>query len=146
MIDIIKPKRPAGPGWAPLPLPRHFDNLGYPAEMWFHATNLLSVISAVEVANDGDGIDKGPEYHISISSAAGMSGRPARCSSAEALWVLAQFELEGSEEDNHVPNGVVRNFWRPVADQLVGIECACKDDEPVMSEDKGDFIWRGVTK
>lgn len=50
--------------------------------------------------------------------------------------------LEGAEEDNHVPHGKVRNFWRPVAELLVGKECECKAEEPVIREDKGDFIWR----
>lgn len=144
MADIIKPKRPTGPGWHQLPRPHQWAS-SYPTEFWFHAANMLSVITAVEVANDGDGIDKGPEYHISISTP-GPDGKPARVSSADALWVLAQFGVDGAEEDNHVPNGAVRNFWRPVADRLVGLECACKADEPEIREDKGDFIWRGVTK
>jgi len=144
VTDIIKPKRPTGPGWCQVPMPPQFNNMGFPAAFWFHAANLLSVISAVEVANDGDGIDKGPEYHISISKS-GANGTE-RCTSADVLWVLAQFELDGAEEDNHVPNGKVRNFWRPVADRLVGLECACKDQEPVMREEKGDFVWRGISK
>ncbi|OTP79436.1 hypothetical protein PAMC26577_00815 [Caballeronia sordidicola] len=102
------------------------------------------MISAVEVAAAEGGIDKGPEYHISISKQSKHG--PGRCTTAEAVWVCGQFELLEAEEDNHVPNGVVRNFWRPVADRLVGIECACKGDEPAIVEDKGDFIWRGVTR
>jgi hypothetical protein len=69
-------------------------------------------------------------------------GTSIRCDSNEAKWVLDQFGLEGAEEDNHVPFGIVRNFWRPVADKLVGIECQCKAEEPEIREDKGDFIWR----
>ena len=144
-LSIIKPKRPAGLGWKKIPLPAAFNNLGFPAEMWFNTPNLLSVISAVEVARNDDGIDRGPEYHISISRP-GMDGNPTRCTSADALWVLARFDLVGAEEDNHVPNGKVRNFWRPVADHFVGLECACKEHEPAIVEDKGDFVWRGVTK
>lgn len=142
MIDIIKPKRPAGPGWRKGEPPPAWATLGFTGETWIHLENRLQVISAVEVANDGDGIDKGPEFHVSISTWRG--GTTARCSSADALWVLGQFDLLDAEEDNHVPNGMVRNFWRPVADKLVGIECACKDAEPAMREDKGDYIWRGV--
>lgn len=33
-----------------------------------------------------------------------------------------------------------------VADKYVGHECECKKSEPAIKEDKGDFIWRGVTK
>lgn len=104
-----------------------------------HQGENLCVISAVEVAKDDDGIDRGPEFHISIS----LGGR-SRCTSQQARAVLAIFGCDGAEEDNHVPNGVVRNFWRPVADRLVGIECACKADEPAMVEDRGDFVWRGT--
>ena len=90
----------------------------------------------------GDGkIDKGFEYHISISKPV-RPGVTKRCDSNEARWVLSQFNLEGAEEDNHVPGGRVRNFWRPVANSLVGIECECKESEPAIIEDKGDFVWR----
>jgi hypothetical protein len=138
--SIIKPKRPKGNGWTKLPPPPAWVTLGYGGEAWEHKSGLV-VISAVEVASDKDGIDKGPEYHISIS----MEGM-RRATSAEAAWVLHQFDAEGAEEDNHVPNGIVRNFWRPVAEGLIGIECACKADEPAIKEDKGDYIWRGVTE
>ena len=89
---------------------------------------------------DGDRFDRGPEYHLSISRQ--TPAGPRRCTSEMARIVLRQFGLEGAEEDNHVPNGVVRNFWRPVADPLVGLECECKDEEPAIVEDKGDFVWR----
>lgn len=118
--------------------------LGFEGECWFHRESHLFVISAVEVAAPEGGISKGPEYHISISLQT-LEGT-ARCTSANALFVLAAFDLLESEEDNHVPNGRVRNFWRPIADNLVGLECACKADEPAIVEDKGDFVWRGVTR
>jgi hypothetical protein len=112
--------------------------LGGVARVFMHKTH-VAVISAVEVAADGK-IDKGPEYHLSISRQTPMG--PRRCTSETARWVLKQFGLDGAEEDNHVPNGVVRNFWRPVADPLVGLECECKEEEPAIIEDKGDFVWR----
>lgn len=114
--------------------------LGYHSEAWQHIESGLCVITAVEVANDNDGIDRGPEYHISVSR------RVERCSSADALWVRSEFGMLDAEEDNHVPNGKVRNFLKPVADKFIGMECACKDEEPVIREDKGDYIWRGITK
>lgn len=136
--SIISVLRPKGPGWRELPSPKQFT-LGYPARAFFHEKSDLAVISAVEVADDGK-IDKGPEYHVSISRQT-LQG-PKRCDSNEAKWVLEQFGLDGAEEDNHVPHGVVRNFWRPVAERLVGLECDCKAEEPAIVEDKGDFIWR----
>ncbi len=139
MRSIIAPKAPvAGLGWVELPAPPRWVSLGYEARMFRHPARGLNVISAVEVASDHDDIDKGPEYHVSIS----RDGK--RCSSSDARKVLEDFAMDGAEEDNHVPGGVVRNFWRPVAEHLVGIECPCKDSEPVMVEDKGDYVWRGV--
>lgn len=139
-MSIIQPLRPReNSGWCRLSNPPQWVSLGYDAERYFHEETDLSVITAVEVAKDDDGIDRGPEYHISISLA-GM----ARCTSQQAKQVLADFGCVGAEEDNHVPFGVVRNFWRPVADRFVGLECACKENEPAIVEDKGDFTWRGT--
>jgi len=140
--SVIKPKRPSGPGWqqtndwAP---PAQLLELGYPVEAWMHPTNGLFVLSAVEKTSEPGKPDLGPEYHISVSA----NGN--RCTSADAVWVLAQFDCMDAKEDNHVPSGRVRNFWRPVADHLSGYECPCVDVEPNIVEDKGDFIWRGIT-
>lgn len=136
--SIIQPLRPLWPDWSgPFPVdPR--VSMGYAATSFLHEKERIFVISAVEVAADKDGIDRGPEYHISISkrSVAGA----CRCSAAEAMWVLHQFGLDGAEEDNHVPGGVARNFWRTVADALVGLECACKEAEQAVVD--GDYVWR----
>ena len=133
----VKVLMPKGPGWREIPMDKRFT-LGYPSRAFIHTSN-LAVISSVEVASE-PGMDKGFEYHVSISKQS-TSGS-GRCTSNEACWVLKQFDLDGAEEDNHVPGGIVRNFWRPVANNLVGIECPCKEAEPEVKEDKGDFIWR----
>lgn len=142
MQSVIKPLTPlpTSTGWVQLPPPPAWATLGYAGLAFGHPETGLYVISAVEVAKDADGIDRGPEYHISISK------RKRRCTSQEAKEVLRQFGMEGAEEDNHVPHGVVRNFWRPVADNLVGLECRCKAEEPAIVEDKGDYVWRGVSR
>jgi len=115
--------------------------MGFDAIAFRHMDSDLCVISAVEVAKDEPGAEHiGPEYHVSISK------RAQRCSSQEAKWVLKQFNMEDAEEDNHVPNGKVRNFWRPVSDRLSGYQCPCKDSEPAITEDKGDYVWRGIPK
>jgi len=134
--------RPQGPGWREIPGAQKYS-FGFPCRSYLHDKTGLFVMSAVEVAKDGK-IDKGPEYHISISRQT-MAG-PVRCDSNAAKWVLDQFKLDGAEEDNHVPGGVVRNFWRPVALSLVGLECECKAEEPAVVEDKGDFIWRDAPR
>ena len=137
--SIISVLRPKNPGWQEITGAEKFT-LDFPAwSFWFLPRNLF-VISAVESVQDGK-IEKGFEYHLSISKPV-RPGVIKRCDSNEARWVLDQFGLEGAEEDNHVPGGKVRNFWRPVANNLVGIECECKDEEPAIVEDKGDFVWR----
>lgn len=116
---------------------------GYPIERWLHYGTDIQVLSAVEVAVDKDGSSNGPEYHISASKAVYVPNfRAVRIDTNTAKWVLAEFGLDGAEEDNHVPGGVVRNFWRPVASGLVGKECRCKAEEVVIRENKGDFVWR----
>jgi hypothetical protein len=134
MKSVIQPKKPKGNDWE---LIQRGELYGYENFAYRHQSGLC-VISAVEVASDHDDIDRGPEYHISISKL----GR--RCTSQEAKWVIRQFDAEGAEEDNHVPHGIVRNFWLPVAQKLIGVECPCKATEPVIREDKGDYIWRPV--
>jgi hypothetical protein len=138
---IIQPKTPLFDGWIELPSPPQFVTMGYDAKVFQHPETGMSVISAVEVVEVEPGSEHlGPEYHISISK------RGQRCDLKEARLVLQQFGLEDAEEDNHVPNGKVRNFWRPVADRLSGYQCPCKDNEPAMREDKGDYVWRGITE
>ena len=139
MESIIKPKSPKGSGWVDGgPTPSHVT-LGYEGRCWLYPEQGFTVISAVEVAKDPQDIDKGPEYHVSISR------NRQRCTRNEARFVLKAFGMEDADEDNHVPGGFVRNFWMPVAENLVGHVCPCKDDEPAMVEDKGDFVWRGIT-
>ena len=140
--SIIKPKRPIGKDWRHAvqwkPAPA-LAAMGYPVEAWEHPNGLF-VLSAVEVTEVETGSEAlGPEYHISVSK----NGQ--RCSSAEAVWALNQFDLIDATEDNHVPSGRVRNFWRPVADRLSGYQCPCVAEEPAIREDKGDYVWRGVT-
>lgn len=142
MNSIIQPKRPIIQGWRRATwwiCPPALAELGYPVEAWEHAGTGLFALSAVEVAREPGKPDLGPEYHLSVS----LNGQ--RCSSSDALWTLQSFGLTDAKEDNHVPSGRVRNFWRPVADHLSGFECPCVDDEPAIREDKGDYVWRGVT-
>ncbi len=141
VVSIIQPKYPSKKKqWLKFKSIPHWATLGYAGEGWIHKSTGLSVISAVEVAEDKDHIDIGPHYHISISK------NGSRCSRAEAQFVLKAFDLQDAEEDNHVPNGIVRNFFMPVAEKYIGRTCPCKDEEPAMIEDKGDYVWRGVSQ
>jgi hypothetical protein len=141
VISIIQPKAPKTEGWQVATwweLPKEAD-LGYPIVAYEHISSGLFCLSAVEVANEPGQPELGAEYHLSIS----RHGK--RCTSSDAAFALHAFDLEDAKEDNHVPNGFVRNYWRPVADNLSGYECKCVDEEPAMKEDKGDFVWRGVS-
>lgn len=140
VLSIIQPKKPIGNGWQEIDanVLKQAMDLDYPLIAFLHESGIFC-LSAVEVANEEGQPKLGPEYHLSISK----NGN--RCTSAEAAFALHAFELEDAKEDNHVPSGKVRNFWRPVADNLSGYECPCVDDEPAIREDKGDYVWRGVT-
>ena len=140
MESIIKPKRPTGIGWVFGGKTSPEISLGYDGEYWFFPSAGITVISAVEVAYDPGDIEKGPEYHVSVSQ------NRSRIDRNGARFVLKAFDMLDADEDNHVPGGFVRNYWMPVAENLRGNICPCKDEEPAMVEDKGDFIWRGITK
>ncbi len=138
---LVKVLRPRGEGWSEGADPRQFTR-GFPARSFHHNSGLF-VISAVETTTPNDGVDLGYQYHVSISRPVRL-GVTRRCTSQEAKWVLRQFNFEAAWEDNHVPSGQVRNFWRPVASPLVGIQCECVDEEPAIVEDRGDYVWRGA--
>lgn len=139
---IVQPLRPRFGEWEQWPV----DTSNWPAqpyaiERWYNRSNEVQVVSAVEVVQE-IGRDNRPEYHLSVSGLKHLATTNYRCSNSRALWALRQFGLQGWEEDNHVPGGLVRNFWRPIAEPLVGQQCLCKAIEPEVSEDRGDYIWR----
>ena len=140
MQSIIQPKRPSKSSrWLYGGLSPDVGKLGYEGHYWGYPEQGLRVISAVEKAIDpNNDLDIGPEYHISISKNGG------RCSRNEAKAVLKAFDMSDATEGNHIPNGFVRNFWMPVAENLTGHVCPCTDRQPAMKEDKGEFVWRGV--
>ena len=137
--DIIKPLSPQGSGWSGGRDVRAELKSAYPVTCWWYEPQRLYVLSAVEVATDTDQVSRGPEYHISVSKQT-PDLRPYRCSAEEGAFVLGAFGLDGWEEDNHVPDGKVRNYWRAVAENMVGRECACKETEHRVVE--GDFEYR----
>lgn len=140
-LAIVEPLKPSGPGWVKFAPPPGFEELGAVVDRYIHQVCRLSVISGVVVVEDQHGGPAGPHYHVSVCRL-GEGFRPERCDSNDARWVLEQFAMDGAEEDNHVPNGKARNFWRPVAQKDIGRECPCKASEPAIVENKGDFIWR----
>lgn len=135
MLDILEPKKPiAGSRWKFST--SHRDEHGYRQDYYSHPDG-FTAISALEVAT---GILRNkaiPQYHLSIAKVPGR-----RCSSQDAKFILKQFGMSDALEDNHVPFGFSRNFWLPVDESKIGIECSCVEDEPAIVEDKGDFVWR----
>lgn len=142
VMSVVQSLRPAGEGWMQVQDPRtpQFLAESITATAWLNTEYGFFVISAVEKVHEPDGIDRGPEYHLSFSRQTGAG--PARVTSNEANWLLKAFGLEGAFEDNHVPHGKVHNFWRTVREDLIGMECICNETEPEIREDKGDYIWR----
>lgn len=138
-ISIIAPKRPIiGSQWSCLGKTEDAVTFGYEGYYWLHSEGFV-VISSVEVAEGGHQDQLIPHYHLSISK-----GPHRRCSSQEALFICTQFGMHDSLEDNHVPNGFVRNYWMPVAEDQRGITCPCNDSESAIKLDKGDFVWRSA--
>jgi len=131
---IIKPKRPPThrKDWR---LYDHVVNLGYPGERYISKYG-HAVITAVEVAEDDHRESLGPEYHISVSK------NGERIPADEVPLILKLFDMEGSDEDNHVPGGKARNFWKPVANKYSEFVCSCKENETAIIE--GDYVWRHV--
>jgi hypothetical protein len=141
VTSVVSVKRPRLAGWREVPIPSAKLARSGVVRAFVHDASSLAVISAVEVVDDGR-VD-GPEYHLSVSRQHRALGT-RRCSANEARWVLVQFGIPEAIEDNHVPSGLVRNFWRPVADPMVGRECLCVAGEPAIVEDKGDYVWRAA--
>jgi hypothetical protein len=141
---IIKPPRPTGGGWVQWPWiqPAGYSR-PYAIERWYNRGQEMQVLSAVEVVKP-EGAAARPEFHISVSGLEHQALVPYRCSDSRARWALKAFGFEGWLEDNHVPGGLARNFWRPVADPLVGEVCPCVATEPAIREMQGDYVWRGV--
>ncbi|MDP1931865.1 MAG: hypothetical protein Q8L60_10440 [Gammaproteobacteria bacterium] len=127
--SVIPPMRPDSPDWELLDL----RNLhGYPAERWISKFGHVAITAVEVVENSG----LGPEYHVSISKNGG------RVSADEVPGLLKLFGMEGSDEDNHVPGAIARNFWMPVDESKRGYVCPCKETETVVIE--GDYEWRPV--
>ncbi len=140
--SIIKPLRPGKGPWRQVELPAPCAHVEL-MERWCHPAG-YNVLSAVENVSGELPGQFTLQYHISITKFPPPDRDCSRCPEQEALWILSCFGLDGWEEDNHVPDGKARNYWRHVAEPDVGRECPCKESEPVVVEDKGDYIWRPV--
>jgi hypothetical protein len=141
--SVIPSLRPLCVGWVQWPV-LHPDTRAAAADItrWYNRAHEVQVLSAVEVIGGEIAGIRRPEYHVSVSRLRWQADHNQRASDSLARWALKQFGFDGAEEDNHVPHGIVRNYFRPVAEPLIGQECACKETEPAIKEDRGDYIWR----
>jgi hypothetical protein len=140
---IVQPLRPKSRSWTNVtdwPMNPELRARAYAIERWYNRAHEVQVISSIEVVS-GEG-ERRPEYHVSVS-ALPWRGSPKRCSESLARWVLREFDFTDYAQDNHVPSGIVRNYWRPVAQNISPV-CHCIDTEPRIIEDRGDYIWRAA--
>lgn len=140
---ILQPLRPRGNGWQQWDLSLIAAELrarAYAIERWYNRAHEVQVLSSIESVS-GESPEPRHEYHISISGLRYRAPRPHRCSESLARWVLKEFDFTDCAQDNHVPNGIVRNYWRPIAKNVSPV-CHCVETEPKIVEDKGDYIWR----
>lgn len=142
---IVHPLRPRGGGWVQWPTDTSgWETQPYAIERWYNRGEETQILTAIEIILPEGSTETRPEYHVSISGLKYGASKNYRCSDSRARWILKQFGLDGWFEDNHVPDGLVRNYWRPVAEPKVGEICACVEHEPAMREMQGDYVWRGA--
>lgn len=139
---ILQPMRPGGSSsWVMWPLMNpEFVAEAYAAERWFNRAHEIQVISSIEGVRQDNG-SKRFEYHLSVTACTWPDFKVMRCNDQTARWAMVQFNFTDYVEDNHVPGGKTRNYWRPIA-QNQDPSCHCFETEPKIVEDKGDYIWR----
>ena len=141
--SVIRPLRPKNIN----PTEWHSQPFGDDGYIWDHKSG-FRMISALSAVKDPEHPEQdGPHYHVSMSMFAFVAGLPVGPSRIDSQAAADRLRLHfpdfhGWEEDNHVPDGQVRNFWLPVDENRRGVECFCKQHEPAIREDKGDFVWR----
>src|SRR5260370_41876023 len=117
MVDvplIVHPLAPKGGGWAEWDCDTsRWPSQPYAIKRYYNRGQEMQVLSAIEMILPEGSRDGRPEYHLSVSGLAFGADRPYRVSDSRARWVLKAFDLEGWFEDNHVPGGLVRNYYGP---------------------------------
>jgi hypothetical protein len=124
-----KAKAPSGNAWTLLDAIDVGD--GVAANRWINGG--LIAVSGYETAEFGKAKMLVPQFHVSVSE---FGRRPT---DDAVRSVLADFGMEGAEEDNHVP-GVARHFWL-VEGVAKSPECDCKETQERITEPDG-FVWQ----
>lgn len=137
---ILQPIRPTKGVWIQWEVSGALEQQCYAVERYYNQALEVQVITAIEALEQPDRSTRF-EYHISVTGCRAQTHRVYRCSDQTAKCALEMFGFTNYAEDNHVPGGLARNYWRPVVEtQDPG--CECFDTEPKIIEDKGDYIWR----
>jgi hypothetical protein len=67
-------------------------------------------------------------------------------SAAEAIKTYTEVRPLWSHDSAARVADTDRRNGESVADRLSGYTCPCQNNEPAIREDKGDYVWRGVTR
>lgn len=135
--DIIKPRRFSGDGWKSFGDVRHLIPSVFATEKFINDVRGCCVISAVETVL-WYGVEQ-PMYHISISQ---IKPNGRLLSNEECEEILKLTGLDGWEEENHVRHSRVRNYWRAVNENRVGLPCPCVKTEPKERDRQSGKITR----
>lgn len=128
MIDqkVLQPK---GDMWQAL---RSYIHDGTLVHRWINGTIVACVSRHAAVESKTSKLLR-TQFHLSISNGGG------RASDDVVRGVLADFNMEGAEEDNHL-SGIARHFWLDEG-RAVQPECECKLSEETIVEPDG-YRWQ----
>ena len=125
-MSELKPKRPTRGGWTKCPT---FVWRAMVSEVWERkGLRVLSSIDTMEAPDSSK--DLLPTWLVSVSRR-GASTPGDR----DVARVRRDFDMEGSEEDNHEPGNARKLFL--VVDPKRRVACECKTDETVIERDDG---------
>lgn len=122
-------KRPKGLSWV---LSRTWNVDGFTVHAWVCGD--ISVCSSREPLPDKRSGLVLPTFQVSVCK------RGQRPDDDAVRSALADFDMEGAEEDNHSP-GRARHFWLVDDGRKVQPECECKATEKTIVEPDG-FRWQ----
>lgn len=109
-------------------------------ELYDHALIPLRVLSSVDWVGETEG-GNGWEYHVSVSRRT-KTFRQRVASDDVVKMALEAFGMTEAREDNHVPNGVVRNFWLPVDGRPPHCDCETTEAPHPMGDGTTSAVWR----
>jgi len=122
-------KRPTSSAW------KYLDRMranGFDVDRWL-CDGLVACSSRAPLPDKRSGLYL-PTFQVSVS----FNG--ARPNDEQVRSALADFGIEGAEEDNHSP-GIARHFWLVDDGRARQPECECKTTEARVVEPDG-YVWQ----